>query len=107
MSGDASMVTPLAPWPSRAHEVGGRRPYHLVMAAVRRDVRNQGEAISESTLGHMFDPLRRGSQQSEEPAEGSLGLGLFIARGIAQAHGGSIDARSDADGTVFTVRLPR
>jgi signal transduction histidine kinase len=39
---------------------------------------------------------------------GSIGLGLYIAREIVTAHGGSIDVRSSAEeGTVFTVRLPR
>jgi signal transduction histidine kinase len=77
-------------------------------AGVRIEVRNQGAAISESTLAHMFDPLRRGSQHLGGDAnDGSLGLGLFIAREIAQAHGGRIDATSGEAGTVFLVRLPR
>ncbi|WP_309960864.1 ATP-binding protein [Variovorax guangxiensis] len=38
----------------------------------------------------------------------SLGLGLFIARETALAHGGSIHVSStDAGGTTFTVRIPR
>jgi signal transduction histidine kinase len=39
--------------------------------------------------------------------DGSLGLGLYIAREIAIAHGGQIEARSDNTETVFAVRLPR
>jgi signal transduction histidine kinase len=38
---------------------------------------------------------------------GSLGLGLYIAREIARAHGGEIQARSDNTETVFAVYLPR
>jgi signal transduction histidine kinase len=37
-----------------------------------------------------------------------MGLGLFIARLIITAHGGTISADSSEEaGTVFTVRLPR
>jgi sigma-B regulation protein RsbU (phosphoserine phosphatase) len=40
--------------------------------------------------------------------KGSMGLGLYIVREIVAAHGGSIEARSsEAEGTTFTVRLPR
>jgi signal transduction histidine kinase len=36
-----------------------------------------------------------------------LGLGLFIGREIAKAHGGDIEVVSDDRETVFTVHLPR
>jgi light-regulated signal transduction histidine kinase (bacteriophytochrome) len=36
-----------------------------------------------------------------------LGLGLYIVREVARAHGGEIDVRSDNRETVFAVRLPR
>jgi signal transduction histidine kinase len=35
-----------------------------------------------------------------------LGLGLFIVREIARAHGGTVEASSDATGTTFLIRLP-
>jgi signal transduction histidine kinase len=35
-----------------------------------------------------------------------LGLGLFIASQIAEAHGGSIDVHSDPQETRFTFRMP-
>jgi signal transduction histidine kinase len=35
------------------------------------------------------------------------GLGLFIARSIAEAHGGSLDVQSElGSGTAFTFRVP-
>jgi signal transduction histidine kinase len=60
------------------------------------------------TLQRIFDPLQRGlNQQDSYNADGSLGLGLYIAREIAKAHGGEIEAHSDEAETVFAVRLPR
>ena len=71
-------------------------------------VRNSGGQIEPAVLEQMFDPLRRGAEQQDgADQEGSLGLGLYISKEIAVAHGGDIAARSDGVETVFTVRLPR
>ena len=70
------------------------------------EVRNRGPAIAPSVLFQIFEPLIRGPQQNPE-SDTSLGLGLYIAREIARAHGGTIEARSDEAETVFAVRLPR
>jgi len=75
-------------------------------AEVRVEVKNSGPAIERSTLEQIFDPLRRGPDHQNDH-DNSLGLGLYIAREIAKAHGGVIEARSDPTETVFTVRLPR
>lgn len=67
-------------------------------------VRNAG-AIPPAILPNLFDPFR-GRQAGERRA--GLGLGLFIAQQIAQAHRGEITVESsEATGTIFTVRLPR
>jgi signal transduction histidine kinase len=71
-------------------------------------VTNHGQAIPSSALRRVFEPLERGpGAETRAGSHDSLGLGLYIAREIAHAHGGDIDARSDASETVFTVRLPR
>ena len=70
------------------------------------EVCNQGIAIDRATFDRMFDPLRRGENAARDEGKG-LGLGLYISREIARAHGGCIDASSDASGTVFKVSLPR
>ncbi|MDR7009690.1 sensor histidine kinase [Paraburkholderia strydomiana] len=71
-------------------------------------VRNHGPAIPPSFLCRVFEPLERGPGAGTRPgSEDSLGLGLYIAREIAHAHGGDVAARSDDSETVFTVRLPR
>jgi signal transduction histidine kinase len=75
---------------------------------VRFEVRNSGPAIEPAALEQFFAPLKRGPKHEKSWAsDGSLGLGLYIAREIAVAHGGQIDARSENTETVFAVRLPR
>lgn len=71
-------------------------------------VHNEGPALSASACQRIFEPLVRGERRTEPRKSSSLGLGLYIARQIAIAHGGSIDVRSSQDaGTSFTVCLPR
>ena len=71
-------------------------------------VHNQGPAISESARQRIFEPFVRGERRSSSTRSNSLGLGLYIAREIAVAHGGSVEVKSSEDkGTTFTVRLPR
>jgi signal transduction histidine kinase len=67
-------------------------------------VSNNGPAIDAATLMQLFEPLKRGSASKGPPG---LGLGLYIVREIAKAHGGTAEARSDDRETVFTVLLPR
>jgi signal transduction histidine kinase len=72
-------------------------------------VANGGPVIASSALPTLFDPLVRGTSmpRSNKRREG-IGLGLYIARQIVIAHGGTISvASSEATGTVFTVCLPR
>jgi signal transduction histidine kinase len=50
---------------------------------------------------------RLGSEAKIAEARAGAGLGLFVARSIAEAHGGTLDVRSDpANGATFTIRLP-
>jgi len=71
-------------------------------------VHNEGPAIPADSQRHLFNPLTRGSVPGSKRTSSGLGLGLYIARQIAQAHGGTIDLTStDEQGTTFTVTLPR
>jgi len=71
---------------------------------------NMGPVIPEQSLQAIFDPLVQLSPkpgQEGAPAS-SIGLGLFIAREITAAHGGSIKAdSSEQSGTAFVVSLPK
>ena len=71
-------------------------------------VHNQGPKIEQSVIAQIFEPLMRGLDHPPVAGgDGSMGLGLYIAREIATAHHGDISAKSDETETVFTVRLPR
>ena len=77
-------------------------------ASVR--ITNDGNVIPDAALKSIFKPLVQ--LAPDEPSDTrpgtSLGLGLFIAREIAERHGGSVSVTSDqAKGTTFTVELPR
>ena len=74
-------------------------------------VRNHGDPIPSEALQVIFNPLVQVPKAHSEPHERpstSLGLGLFIAREVVLAHGGTIEVSSTAEaGTAFTVRLPK
>ena len=66
-------------------------------------VHNFGPPIPEAELASIFDPFRQGSTRHGT----GLGLGLYIAREIARAHGGAVEVASSAGvGTTFTITLP-
>jgi signal transduction histidine kinase len=72
-------------------------------------VHNHGGVIPEKSLEAIFTPLTQlsGQEQDDPRPKTSLGIGLFVAREIASAHGGTITAKSDKkEGTEFTVLLP-
>lgn len=65
---------------------------------------NYGYVIPEKEIQHIFDKFYR-VDQARSSSTGGTGLGLAIAKNIVEMHGGSIEARSGLDGTVFEVRL--
>jgi signal transduction histidine kinase len=77
-------------------------------ADVRLEVANEGPGIDASVQSQLFDPLTRGTGRTSS-SNGGLGLGLFIVRQIALAHGGRLAVSSGMDGerTTFAVSLPR
>ncbi|HEU4726231.1 MAG TPA: HAMP domain-containing sensor histidine kinase [Kofleriaceae bacterium] len=76
---------------------------------VRLRVRDNGIGISEEVRGRIFDPFLHAQPAKHHTSAGpdSAGLGLFIARGLIELHGGLITVDSEPDVfTEFTVLLP-
>jgi PAS domain S-box-containing protein len=71
-------------------------------------VANQGSPISRALMPVLFEPFCRGPAGRDASQSRGLGLGLYIARQIVDAHGGAITVESTSEqGTTFTVRLSR
>jgi heavy metal sensor kinase len=69
-------------------------------------VRDTGPGIAAEQRELIFERFQR-SDESRSRQDGGSGLGLAICRWIAEAHGGAISLESGADGSQFTVTLPR
>jgi signal transduction histidine kinase len=67
---------------------------------------DDGEGIRPEDLERVFDRFFRGSSAHKRAG---TGLGLAVARGIAEAHGGALTAASDGPGAgaTFTLTMPR
>ena len=71
------------------------------------EVRDTGRGIEPQMLERIFDMFVQGRPVLERVG-GGLGVGLALARRIAEAHGGSLSAHSEGEGkgALFTLRLP-
>ena len=77
---------------------------------VRLLVRDNGVGIAESDRQRIFDPFLHAEPAKHHTSAGpdSAGLGLYIARGLIELHGGLITVDSQPNVfTEFTVLLPR
>jgi len=73
---------------------------------VQIDVADSGEGIAADDLARIFDEFYRG-EKSRSRSTGGAGLGLAIAKGIVEAHGGRIWVESRLGlGTTFHFVLP-
>jgi signal transduction histidine kinase len=67
------------------------------------EICDHGPGIAADLMPLLFRPYARLGQKKS----GGLGLGLYLAREIVTAHGGTIEAQSSVgEGTTITVRLP-
>lgn len=80
-----------------------------VSNGIEIQVHNHGPAVPPRLLPNLFDRFVQGKSvvATDESQSNSLGLGLYIAKEIIVAHGGTISVQSsDAEGTTFTACLP-
>lgn len=87
-------------------------PHEKITISVRQvdrfselSVHNVGEKLSEVELGSLFDQFAR-THSAEKSGKAGWGIGLTLVKGIAEAHGGKVQVKSDSTGTTFTVWLP-
>ena len=76
---------------------------------VRLSVADGGNGVAADDLPHIWDRFYRGEKSRRRSTGGAdgAGLGLAIVRGIVEAHGGTVAARSEPGaGAVFTFHLP-
>ena len=72
--------------------------------AVTIEVADSGQGMTAEQLAHIFERFYRGDAARESDKGGS-GIGLTIARALAEAHGGSLTATSPGEGSGATLRL--
>jgi len=71
------------------------------------EVIDQGEGISAEHLSQISEPFYR-ADSSRQRNTGGFGLGLYLCRLIAEAHGGKLNIQSEVgQGTHITVHIPR
>jgi two-component system sensor histidine kinase KdpD len=81
----------------------------VTSSRVALNITDDGPGIAEDALPRVFDKFVTLNSASNADGGKGTGLGLAIAKGIAEAHGGTIEAKSpvaDGRGARFTLRLP-
>lgn len=85
-------------------------PIHVTVeqtpTEVRIHVRDEGDGIPEDQVDTIFERFRQ-RKPAEAVARGGVGLGLYIVRSMAQAHGGRVEvSTAEGEGSTFTVTFP-
>jgi signal transduction histidine kinase len=74
---------------------------------LRISVEDRGPGIPEEDLQRLFEPYRQAGRRDVPHGARSVGLGLYIAKNVMDAHGGWISVESElGEGSVFTLGLP-
>lgn len=92
---------------TNAFRYGGSKPVSVTLktdqASAEITVRDNGNGITLADQHRIFEPFERANTKIGS----GLGLGLYIARQLAEAHGGSLRVESAyGEGAAFTLSLP-
>lgn len=92
---------------TNAFRYGGGKPVHVTLRTNRLDaeiaVRDHGNGITVADQHRIFEPFERANTK----VGSGLGLGLYIARQLAEAHDGTLEVESVyGEGATFRLRLP-
>ena len=93
---------------TNALRYGGSKPVKVTLAQAEGRaeivVRDQGVGIAPDDQARIFDPFERAGTKD---VRDGLGLGLYIARQLAESHGGTLEVDSAPDqGSAFSLTLP-
>jgi signal transduction histidine kinase len=112
VAGDADrlrqLLLNLADNARRYTPVGGRITFRVGLVGDQAEVAvaDTGPGIAPADVPYIFNRFYRGDPARARPG-GGAGLGLSIARAIAEAHGGCLTAANQpGGGAAFTLRLP-
>ncbi len=76
----------------------------MALGSVEIDISDTGKGIPEKDVETMFQKFRRSSETGKIDG---MGLGLYIAKAVTEAHGGDVSLKSRlGEGATFTVRIP-
>ncbi|MGE0098455.1 MAG: ATP-binding protein [Hydrogenophaga sp.] len=94
------------------HNAGATQPVELHIRpeptqghGVQIEVRDHGPGVPEEQLQHLAQPFFR-PDTARTRSTGGVGLGLYLCRLVAQAHGGTFAVRNAQPGLAVTVTLP-
>ena len=91
------------------HSAGASLPPELHLSTegqgIRIEVRDHGPGVPEEQIPHLAEPFFR-PDTARTRAQGGVGLGLYLCKLVAQAHGGTFEVRNARPGLAVRVVLP-
>jgi signal transduction histidine kinase len=91
------------------HGAGAAQPPRVALrrgeAGVELEVRDFGPGVDPAQLVHLTEPFYR-TDGARQRATGGVGLGMYLCRLVAEAHGGRLAVRNAQPGLAVSVWLP-
>lgn len=90
------------------YSAGAPQPPHIAVrvegSGVVIEVRDFGPGVDEAQLAHLVEPFYR-TDSARQRATGGVGLGMYLCRLVAEAHGGTLTVRNAQPGLVIAALL--